>query len=113
MTSEILYMVWVLMCLSLFVIAFFYYVAFKKVISVVNKIEHEDVKFLKGLGFVSNNNIMTSSKFMKFLIKKDYESIGDAELSAVSFECRRLLLLGMLLSALSFLTPIVIGRIVS
>lgn len=113
MTSGIWYMLWILMCLSLFLIATFYYVEFKKVISIVNKIDHENIKSFKDLGFVSNNNIMTSSKFMKFLIKKDYEAIGDAELSAASSKCRLLLLIGMFLSVLSFLTPVLIGRFVS
>lgn len=110
MNTEILHLVWVLICVSLFPVVGIYYVTFKRIIRFINDIDHVKINHLKGLGFIYNNNISASSKFIGFLINKDYKDVGDVELSLASDKCRILLFLGTFLAALAFFMPILIGR---
>lgn len=107
--SKMLYLLWMSASFALIPVCIMYFVTFKRVMRIVNMLEHERLVSFKNLGFFKNNDIATSNKFIMFLLKKDYEVIDNKELLIMAKRCRALLLLGTLLVVFLFFIPIIIG----
>ena len=102
--------IWISTTLSLFPITIWYYVVFKKTLLHLKKRHPEIWSSLDEIGFVKNNNIINSNKFIMFLLRKDYKVLDDLDLSKDASLCRALLITGLIVAAIAFVMPIIIGK---
>lgn len=102
--------IWVATALSLFPLTIWYYVLFKKTLSHLEKRHPEIWRSLGEIGFVKNNNIINSNKFIMFLLRKEYKALDDSNLNKDATLCRVLLISGFILATIAFVTPIIIGK---
>lgn len=108
--QEKLHLIWTLISLSLVPVTVIYLVLFKKMTSHLAKHHTEMYEMLGSAGLIRNNNIQISSRFMKFLLTRQYAEANDEKLIKVGNQCRLLLILGLFLFLIAFLLPIIIGQ---
>ena len=101
---------WILICASLFPVTAFYFVLFKQVTKILGERHIATYKALGEVGFVKNNTIVNSNKFIVYLLQRKYASLNDAELTKKANMCRFLLITGMILFLFAFILPIYIGH---
>ena len=107
---ESLELLWVLVCACLFPLTILYFVYFRQVTSILEKRHKEDYKNLGEMGFIKNNTIVNSSRFMIYILLGEYVSLEDQELNGKANLCRWLLFVGILLFLIAFLLPVYIGN---
>jgi len=107
---ESIKIIWVITTISLFPITIWYFLAFKKVTSQLESKHYETWESLGKIGIIKNNSIANSNKVILFFLKKEYYMLKDKELNNDANLCRKLLIIGFVLSLTAFIIPIVIGK---
>lgn len=107
---ETMKLIWIITALSLFPITIWYFIVFKKVTAQLGDKHPKIWKSLGQIGFIKNNTISNSNKMIMFLLKKEYQQLDDVELDREANKCRAILILGMTLTLMAFVMPILIGK---
>ena len=103
--------VWAALCLSLFPISLWYICEAKCILALLKTDHPQKWNELGNLGVIKNNSIGNSSKFVMFLLKSEYKTLHNVELTQKANKARLLLIAGYLMAALAFIAPIVIGQL--
>lgn len=94
----------------MFPVAAIYIFYAKKVLWLLKKSHKDLFKELGELGFLKNNTISNSYGFMRFLLLRQYRRLKNPELDSIANVSRLLLIAGLILFAITFITPIIIGN---
>lgn len=103
-------MLWGIMVISLFPITCVYLIWVKRILLILEKNHPDEWKELGELGLIKNNTISNSNKLMLFLLKKQYSLLNNKEIDLIANKCRLLLIIGVSLSLMAFIFPILIGK---
>ncbi|KHT51466.1 hypothetical protein RJ43_12405 [Alteromonas macleodii] len=101
---------WLFVCACLFPVTIFYFISFKQVTKILKQRHIEVYKSLGEVGFVKNNTITNSNKFVMYILQGKYSLLDDDELNKKAGICRLLLLTGLILFLVAFFLPIYIGN---
>lgn len=107
---ESLESLWLLVCVCLFPVTIFYSISFKQVTKILKQRHIEAYKSLGEVGFVKNNTITNSNKFVMYILQGKYRLLDDDELIKKASISRLLLLVGLILFLVAFFLPIYIGN---
>ena len=102
--------IWISTALCLFPLTIWYLVLLKKTLSYLEKMHPKTWRTLGEIGLVKNNNITNSNKVIMFLLRKDYKVLNDLDLNKNANLCRILLIVGLILTVVAFVMPIIIGK---
>lgn len=103
--------IWIFVCVALFPIVAAYFVFFKRVTSILKERHSETYKELGEIGFIKNNTIVNSNKFITYLFLAKYRELNDGQLQKEASICRLLLIIGFMLFLVAFLLPVYIGML--
>lgn len=101
---------WLLVCASLFPVTILYFISFKQVTKILKQRHMEAYKSLGEVGFVKNNTITNSNRFVMYILQGKYSLLDDDELNKKASMCRLLLIAGFILFIVAFFLPIYIGN---